>query len=137
MVTHPLPPAGTPAHGSLALLPLCPGHYHVDIAAATPDADKPLAPLGNGGLGTYRSAIPAASGSTLIAACLAPDDKPTRAAAALPSVMGGPGGDFFRRSVPGASSLLGGRLRWSIFALVAGAPTSLFPQPTVALSAVG
>jgi hypothetical protein len=38
----------------------------------------------------------------------------TRAAAALPSVIGGPGGDFFRRSALGASSLLGGRLRSSI-----------------------
>jgi len=44
----------------------------------------------------------------------------TRAAAALPSVMGGPGRDFFRRSGLGASSLLGCRLRWSIFASVAG-----------------
>jgi hypothetical protein len=49
----------------------------------------------------------------------------TRAAAALPSVIGGPCGDLFRRSELGASSLPGGRRRWSIFAPVAGLSTLL------------
>jgi hypothetical protein len=36
----------------LGLPPLGPGHHRVDVAAAAPGADEPLAPLGNGRLGT-------------------------------------------------------------------------------------
>jgi hypothetical protein len=45
-----------------------------------------------------------------VAARLAPYDQPDMGAAALPSVIGGPGG-VCRRSALGASSLLGGRWR--------------------------
>jgi hypothetical protein len=46
---------GTPAHGPLALPPLCAGHHHVDIAAAAVRAHQPIAPLGNGCLGAVSS----------------------------------------------------------------------------------
>ena len=33
------------------LSPLGPGHHHVDVAATTPGADQPIAPIENDGLG--------------------------------------------------------------------------------------
>jgi len=71
--------------------------------------------------------------------CMAPDDKPTRSAAALPSVMGGPSRDFFRRSALGASSRLGCRLRGPYLPYFAPGRAAYYfvSEPTVALSAVG
>jgi hypothetical protein len=71
--------------------PLGPGHHDVDVAAATRRADEPLAPLGDGHTAPYRSAISAASGSTRWPRALHHTISRTRAAAAFPSVIGGPG----------------------------------------------
>jgi hypothetical protein len=69
---------------------------------------------GTGVPAPYLCACSAGSGSIRCPQFRHQTIKPTPAAAALPSVIGGPGGDFFRRSALGASSLLGCRLRWSI-----------------------
>jgi hypothetical protein len=78
--------------GLLTLRPLCPRHHHVGRTAA-PGADEPHAPLGDGGIGLYRSAISAASGSTRWPQALHHTISRTRAAAAFWSVIGGPGAD--------------------------------------------
>src|SRR5262249_13726445 len=49
---------------------------HVDVAAATSGADKPLAPLGNGGLGAVSLGHPGSVGLGPVTARLAPDDEP-------------------------------------------------------------
>jgi hypothetical protein len=62
--------------------------------SAAPGADEPHAPLGDGGIGLYRSAISAASGSTWWSHAFHHTISRTRAAPAFPSVIGGPGADF-------------------------------------------
>jgi hypothetical protein len=51
-----------------------------------------------------------------------PNDQANTRRSGTPSVIGGPGGDFFRRSALGASSRLGCRLRWSILPRERGSP---------------
>jgi hypothetical protein len=77
---------------------------------------------GTGVFAPYLRACSAGSGSTWRPQSRHQTIKRTPAAAAPPSVISGPGGDFFRRSALGASSLLGYRLRWSILPRRRGAP---------------
>jgi hypothetical protein len=89
---------------------------------------------GTGVPAPYLCACSAGSGSTRCPQSRHQTINRTPAAAAPPSVMGRPGGVFFRRSALGALSLLGWRLRWSIFAPAAGSPHYSGPEPTSPLS---
>ena len=62
--------------------------------AAARGAHQPLAPIGNGGPGAILPTISAGSGSTWWPHVLHHTINRTFAFAALPSVIGGPGGDF-------------------------------------------
>jgi hypothetical protein len=90
-------PLNRPLHGGCQPPPLGSGHHHVDVAAATPGTDQPLAPFENCGLGAIAS-----GGIGPHLAATNPGHHTlsrTRAAAALPSVIGGPGSDFARVDV--------------------------------------
>jgi len=58
------------------LPPLGPGHHHVDVAAAAPGADEPLAPLRDGGVGAVPLGHLGGVGLDLVAARLALHDQP-------------------------------------------------------------
>jgi hypothetical protein len=66
--------------------------------AAAFGADQPLTPIEHGRFGTVPSSYLARSGSTWCWHSLHQTINRTRAAAALPSVIGGPGPDFMRQS---------------------------------------
>ena len=78
--------------GLLTLPPLCPGHHHVGRTGA----DERLAPVGDGRLGAVAPGHLGGMGLDPVAARLHHTISRTRAAAAFPSVIGGPGGGFHR-----------------------------------------
>jgi hypothetical protein len=55
--------------------PLAPGHHHIDVAAAAPGADKPIAPIGNACLGAVPLGHLRRVGLGPVTARLAPDHK--------------------------------------------------------------
>jgi hypothetical protein len=59
----------------LALPPLGPGHHYVDLAAAALGTDKPLSPIGNGGLGAVALGHFGGGWLDLVAARLAPHNQ--------------------------------------------------------------
>jgi hypothetical protein len=84
--------------GAVDAIPLGPSHHHIDVAAAASEQTSRLPHSGTAVSARYRWAISAGSGSARWPHALHHTISRTRAAAALPSVMGGPGGVFFRRS---------------------------------------
>jgi hypothetical protein len=92
------PPCYIEAHeGTKArteLLPPLARHDHVDLPAGALRTDEPLTPFEDGIFALYRRACSAGSGSTCWLHVLHHTMSRTRAAAALPSVIGGPGSDF-------------------------------------------
>ena len=80
--------------GLITLPPLGPGRHHVDVAAAALGAEKPLAPLWNCGLGAVTLGHRGGVGLAWWPQALHQTISRTRAAAALPSVIGGPGAGF-------------------------------------------
>jgi len=73
----PSRPRGNRRHSRLALPLLGPGHNHIDVAAAAPEAFEPLAPLGNGGFDPVPLGHLGSIGFDLMAARFAPDDQPS------------------------------------------------------------
>jgi hypothetical protein len=74
-----------------SLSPVGPGHDHIGLPSAAFRTDKPLAPIEDTGVGAVPSSHLGGIGLNLVAAILVPDDQPqTVAAAAFPSVIGGP-----------------------------------------------
>jgi len=60
----------------VGLPPLGPGHHPVDVAAAAPGTDQPIAPLRNGGPGTISLCHFDRVGLGPVATRLAPHDQP-------------------------------------------------------------
>jgi hypothetical protein len=70
--------------------PLCSAYHHVDLPAATPAAHKPRLPFRDRHLGAVALSQLCRVWLDLMPAIEAPHEQPQRAAAAFPSVIGGP-----------------------------------------------
>jgi hypothetical protein len=76
------------------LPPLSPAHHHINRPAAAAGTDEPPAPIEDGRFDAAPSSHLGEVGLDLMPAILAQTINRTLAAAALPSVIGGPGADF-------------------------------------------